>query len=119
MRFARTTILAGGAAMLLAGTAAYAADKLHTMNVSLPDGSVAQIEYSGDVAPKVSVVPATVPIAYADPFAELDIRRSSRILDMLTTGEASAGQQIILAVPRARDIPRSCASEAVDSRISR
>lgn len=41
-----------------------------------------------------------------DPFAELDIRRSSRILDMLTTGEASAGQQIILAVPRARDIPR-------------
>ena len=72
MRFARTTILAGGAAMLLAGTAAYAADKLHTLNVSLPDGSVAQIEYSGDVAPKVSVVPATVPIAYADPFAELD-----------------------------------------------
>ena len=40
-----------------------------------------------------------------DPFAELDTRRSSRILDMLTTGEASAGQQIILAVPREHDIP--------------
>jgi hypothetical protein len=73
MRFTRTTILAGGAALCLAGTAAYAADKLHTLNVSLPDGSVAQIEYSGDVAPKVAVVPATaIPVAYADPFAELD-----------------------------------------------
>ena len=73
MRFARTTILAGGAALLLAGTTAYAAEKIHTMNVSLPDGSVAQIEYTGDVAPKVAVAaPVAVPIAYADPFAELD-----------------------------------------------
>mgnify|MGYP001557517343 CR=1 FL=1 len=73
MRFARTTILAGGAALLLAGTAAYAAEKLHTMNVSLPDGSVAQIEYTGDVAPKVAVQPAdAVPIAFVDPFADLD-----------------------------------------------
>jgi hypothetical protein len=73
MRVARTTILAGGAALLVAGTAAYAAEKLHTMNVSLPDGSVAQIEYTGDVAPKVSVAPAdAVPVVYADPFAELD-----------------------------------------------
>jgi hypothetical protein len=43
------------------------------MNVALPDGSVAQIEYAGDVAPKVSVAPAAaVPIAFADPFAEFD-----------------------------------------------
>lgn len=73
MRLARTTILAGGAALLLAGTAAYAADKLHTMNVALPDGSVARIEYTGDVAPRVAIVPVeAIPVAYADPFAELD-----------------------------------------------
>jgi hypothetical protein len=72
MRLARTTILAGGAALLLAGTAAYAAEKIHTMNVSLPDGSVAQIEYTGDVAPTVSFAPAEARAAYADPFAELD-----------------------------------------------
>ena len=73
MRFARTTILAGGAALLLAGTAAAAAEKLHTMHVALPDGSVAQIEYAGDVAPRVAVQPVeAVPVAYADPFAELD-----------------------------------------------
>jgi len=73
MRFARTTILAGGAALLVAGTAAAAAGKLHTMNVALPDGSVAQIEYSGDVAPSVAAQPVdAVPVAYLDPFAELD-----------------------------------------------
>jgi len=72
MRFARTTILAGGAALLLAGSAAYAAEKIHTMNVALPDGSVAQIEYTGDIAPKIAVAPAAAPVAYADPFAEFD-----------------------------------------------
>jgi hypothetical protein len=73
MRIARTTILAGAGLLLVAGTAAAAAEKLHTLNVSLPDGSVAQIEYTGDVAPKVSVAPPdAVPVAYADPFAELD-----------------------------------------------
>jgi DNA replication and repair protein RecF len=41
-----------------------------------------------------------------DPFAELDARRSSRILDLLTSGEQLGAQQIILAVPRATDIPR-------------
>lgn len=73
MRLTRKIILAGGAALLVAGTAAVAADKLHTMNVALPDGSVAQIEYAGDVAPKVSVQPVrAVPVAFADPFAEFD-----------------------------------------------
>ena len=62
MRFARTTILAGGAALLVAGTAAMAAEKLHTLNVTLPDGSLAQVEYSGDVAPTVSVRPVDAPI---------------------------------------------------------
>jgi hypothetical protein len=70
MRFARPTILAGGAALLLAGTAAAAAEKLHTMHVALPDGSVAQIEYAGDVAPQVSLQPVdAIPVAFVDPFA--------------------------------------------------
>ncbi len=42
-----------------------------------------------------------------DPFAELDARRSARILDMLTRdGHVPSAQQIILAVPRESDIPR-------------
>lgn len=42
-----------------------------------------------------------------DPFAELDARRSSRILDLLTSGEQLGARQIILAVPRETDIPRA------------
>ena len=73
MRFTRTTILAGGAALLFAGTAAFAAEEMHRMNVALPDGSVAQIEYAGDVAPKVTVQPANARTLVAmNPFAEFD-----------------------------------------------
>jgi len=73
MRITRTTILAGGAALLVAGTTAAAAEKLHQMNVALPDGSVATIEYAGDVAPKVTVEPTEPPLLVAvDPFAQFD-----------------------------------------------
>jgi hypothetical protein len=48
---------AGIAAAALAGTAVAAAPKTHVMNVPLPDGSVARVEYVGDVAPKVTVAP--------------------------------------------------------------
>ena len=73
MRVTRKIILAGGAALLALGTAAVAADKVHTMNVALPDGAVVQVQYAGDVAPRVAVQPVdAVPIAYVDPFAELD-----------------------------------------------
>jgi len=44
-----------GAAAMLAGAAIAAAPKTHKMDVPLPDGSVAQIEYVGDVAPKVTI----------------------------------------------------------------
>jgi hypothetical protein len=50
--------LAGVAAATLAGTAVAANRNSHVMNVSLPDGSVAHVEYTGDIAPKVTVDPA-------------------------------------------------------------
>jgi len=45
------------AAVVLAGAAVAAAPKSHVMNVPLPDGSVARVEYAGDVAPKVTFAP--------------------------------------------------------------
>lgn len=81
MRTTRTIVLAGAALLLAAGTAYAASSELHTMKVSLPDGSVAHIAYSGDVAPKVEIAPANargitafepVDAAYPDPFMELD-----------------------------------------------
>jgi hypothetical protein len=53
--------LAGVAAVALAGTAIAAKPQTHVMNVPLSDGSVARVEYVGDVAPKVTVAPATRP----------------------------------------------------------
>jgi hypothetical protein len=50
-------VFAGIGAAALAGTAVAAAPKSHKMDVPLPDGSVAHIEYVGDVAPKVTIAP--------------------------------------------------------------
>ena len=44
-------------AVAIAGAAVGATPKTHAMDVSLPDGSVAHIEYVGDVKPKVTIAP--------------------------------------------------------------
>ena len=49
--------LAGAASVALAGTA-IARPQTHVMEVPLPDGSVAHIEYAGNVEPKVTIAPA-------------------------------------------------------------
>jgi hypothetical protein len=54
-------VIVGGIAAALAGAAIAAAPKSHVMDVPLPDGSVAHVEYVGDVAPKVTVAPAPLP----------------------------------------------------------
>jgi len=72
MRKLRTALLAGAGALLVAG-AAVAAEKYHVMNVALPDGSVAQVQYQGEVAPRIVVADLPVQhIALADPFADMD-----------------------------------------------
>jgi hypothetical protein len=62
---------------------------MHIMKVGLPDGSVARIEYVGDVAPRVTVAPASgaVPIALFNafdtaPFAAFDRIAASMDRDM-------------------------------------
>ena len=57
MRKLPALAFAGAAAAALAGTAIAASPKTHVMNVNLPDGSVARVEYVGDIAPKVTVAP--------------------------------------------------------------
>lgn len=49
--------LAGAAAAALAGTAYAASRNAHVMDVALPDGAVAHIQYYGDVAPRVTIAP--------------------------------------------------------------
>lgn len=63
MRKSSLVLLAG--ALALAGTAAYAASSdVHHMKVRLADGTVANVTYTGDVAPKISVV--SQPLSLAD-----------------------------------------------------
>ncbi len=67
MRTCRNALLAGVAAIAIgaAGAAFAQSDNLHVMTVRLPDGSLAQIRYSGNVAPRVSFSEAPAPIDVA------------------------------------------------------
>lgn len=70
MRLTKATLLIGGVVLLASGAAMVATSKYRTMNVAMPDGSVAHIQYVGDVAPKIEVQPAqSGGIAFVDPVA--------------------------------------------------
>jgi hypothetical protein len=56
MRLLSTVIIAGIGSLALAGSAL--AQTTHTMNVRLPDGSLEQIQYSGNTPPRVEITPA-------------------------------------------------------------
>jgi hypothetical protein len=70
----RTAVLVLAVTATLGGAAFAASSDRHVMTVALPDGSFAQIEYRGDVPPKVISVPAQhaaavprMPVALMDP----------------------------------------------------
>ncbi|GAA0296792.1 hypothetical protein GCM10009087_03220 [Sphingomonas oligophenolica] len=79
MRKTHIGLLAGIASLALAGSAMAATAKNHVLNIALPDGSIEQIHYSGDVAPRVAIAPPreiALPVAFAPfemaPFADFD-----------------------------------------------
>jgi len=75
MRKASGLVLAGLGAAAIAGAAVAASRDTHILNVPAPDGSTVRVEYVGDVAPKVTVVPGPVaPFALFDRSA-FDIQR--------------------------------------------
>ena len=69
MRKAYAIVPAGLGAVMLTGAAAAASRDIHTLNVPLPDGSTARVEYVGNIAPKVTVTPTPI----ADPFASFGL----------------------------------------------
>jgi hypothetical protein len=64
MRKAYAIVLAGLGAVTLTGAAVAASRDTHTMTVPLPDGSSAKIEYVGNAAPKVTITPAPLSVAF-------------------------------------------------------
>lgn len=112
MRHARKAILAGAAALLVGSAAVAATAELHHMNVRLPSGAIAQIEYVGDVAPKVRIAqPAVQRVAVIDPFVQVDqvmasmeARHRAMIAQLAALQKAAAvqapaepGQQLVVA----------------------
>jgi hypothetical protein len=96
MRNVRTVLLAGAAAVALAGLSGVAVARdldTHLMTLQLPGGGVAEIRYTGDVPPQVVLSPAAtelgslMPISSffgpGSPFAMLD--RISAAMDLEAT----------------------------------
>lgn len=61
-------MVVGGIAVGLAGSAVAASRNMHVLNVALPDGAIAHVQYSGNVAPKVTIEPAMTPDGAWMPF---------------------------------------------------
>ena len=98
MRIAPRNYVIGAAilAVLGAGVAEAATARLHSMKVEAPDGAVVHVQYTGDIVPKVEIVPVDrdvsalraypasadpEPMLMADPFAGME--RISAIMDAM------------------------------------
>ena len=90
MRMISKILVAGAATVMLAGVAVAAAQTIHVVNVAMPDGSVHQLRYRGNVQPRIVFVPVRRVTAadprLADPFLMMDLiaadmRRRSAMID--------------------------------------
>lgn len=105
-KFVRETVLAGVAIAALAGAALGLANDKRTMTVGLPDGSLARIEYKGNVPPKIAIEPASqfVPVVFADPTIFSPFSMLDRIVaDMDLQADAMLKQARLIEAAAARD----------------
>ena len=107
MPMLRTALIAGAASALLAGAALAAHDESRTMLVALPDGSVQHIQYRGDVAPRLVILPAAQSVGLLDaafgpgsPFAEME--RISAAMDAQAAAMMRQAATLQAQVPAAQ-----------------
>jgi hypothetical protein len=104
MRTFSKVLLGGAAAVILAGTAALAQSRtpVHRLSIRVPGLGVERIEYSGNVAPNVVILPdalpsaANMPVFYA-PFAELN-----RISAQMNSMAAQMDREMAVSLARFR-----------------
>ena len=117
MRPVRTLVLAGFAAGMLGGAASAASRGEHVLDVRLPCGSIQHVHYTGDVAPRLVLLPAgRVAFGPADmladagsPLAEME-RISAQMNARADAMLAAARMQMAAArVPGSAAIVRSAA----------
>ena len=107
MPMLRTALIAGAASALLAGAALAAHDESKTMLVALPDGSVQHIQYRGDVAPRLVILPAAQSVSLlgaafgpGSPFAEME--RISAAMDAQAAAMMRQAATLQAPVPAAQ-----------------
>lgn len=107
MRLVRTAIIAATASAALAGAAFAARDDTKVMLIAMPDGSVQQVHYQGDVAPRVLLVRAPAPVGLFDiafgpdsPFADMD-----RISAMMEAQSQAMMRQAVAMQAQAAQAP--------------
>jgi hypothetical protein len=66
-----TTVLVAAAALCMSGAALAQTPQSHLMTVRLPDGGLAQIRYTGAIAPQVTISDAVAPVAAWAPLLSL------------------------------------------------
>lgn len=66
MRVIATTILAGVGSLVLAGSVAAQGLPAHTITIQLPNDTIEEIHYSGNIAPRVEFLPAPIPASVGD-----------------------------------------------------
>lgn len=84
---------AGVAAAAIAGTAVAASGDRHMLEVALPGGGTAHVEYYGDIAPRITIAPgdfAPFPVAWA-PMAFPDF---GRIIQRMNAEQAAMMKQV-------------------------
>lgn len=111
MRKIRTAVFASIAALAVVGTAVAASHDNHVMKLDLPDGSIARIDYQGDVAPKVTVTPALnfVPVHWIDPFAAAPFALFDRIAADMDRQTEMMMQQV-----RSHQLPSTAGDGKID-----
>jgi hypothetical protein len=84
---------AGVAAAAIAGTAVAASAEKHRLDVALPGGGTAHIEYSGDVAPKVTISPASF-APFSVGWAPMAFPDFGRIIQRMNAEQAAMMNQV-------------------------
>lgn len=84
---------AGVAAAAIAGTAFAASGDKHRMDVALPGGGTAHIEYYGDVAPRVTIAPGEF-APFSAGWAPMAFPDFGRIIQRMNAEQAAMAKQV-------------------------
>jgi len=121
MRIIPSVLVAGVAAVACLGVAAMAASPKfqppprqdHVLTVRLPDGSVEQIQYSGDVAPRVALSPGGPPMGAFAPMAGFGPASDASPFAMLERMSAQMDREMAEMMRNAPPMPSLAAPGAM------